>query len=119
MADPTRDQAVWDAYTVRNQTARQVAEQLGITTEKVYAILARVRSRIPEAEKTFVIDRRIGQINAAVSSLLPDILAGDKDAITSWVKLADREARYLGLDSAKRVQVSGGVRYEVVMEDDQ
>src|SRR3546814_16843559 len=51
-------------------------------------------------------------------ALLPGLLAGDQDDIASWNKITERETKYLGLDSASKVELNGGVRYDIDLGDE-
>lgn len=101
-----RNQAIWDGYTVQGKTLMQLAEEFGVSNQRISQVLAKIRESLPERDRQAVVDLRLEQIGAIVSGVLPLARTGDKDAVASYVKLADREAKYLGLDAATKVEAS-------------
>lgn len=107
-----RDQQIWDGY-VGGKTLMVLAKEHNISYQRVSQILQEIRASLPPRDRQTIIDLRVDQIAQGVNGVMPGLVVGDKDAIAAWVRLADREAKYLGLDSAEKVEVSGGVRYEI------
>ena len=101
-----RDQAIWDGYVLQGKTLMQLAEEFDLSHQRISQVLAKIRESLPERDRQAVVDLRIDQIGAIVKGVLPLAQAGDKDAVASYVKLADREAKYLGLDAATKGGVS-------------
>lgn len=101
-----RDQAIWDGYVLQGKTLMQLAEEFDLSHQRISQVLAKIRESLPERDRQAVVDLRIDQIGAIVKGVLPLAQAGDKDAVASYVKLADREAKYLGLDAATKVEAN-------------
>lgn len=114
-----RDQQIWHDYVLGGKTLMVLAEEHDVSHQRISQIIQEIREKLPQTDRQTVIDTRLGQIKAIGDALLPGLLAGDKDAIASWNKIVDREAKYLGLDSAAKVELSGGVRYEIAGLDDE
>lgn len=108
-----RDQAIWKGYTLGGKTLMALAEEHNVSNQRISQIIKAIRAKLPEADRQTIIDARLEQIKAIGDALMPDLLQGDKDAVSSWTKIVEREAKYLGLDTASRVELSGGVRYEI------
>jgi len=108
-----RDQKIWHDYTFGGKTLVTLAEEHDVSYQRISQILAEIREQLPPHDRQATIDLRLDQIRGIGDALMPGLLAGDKDAISSWVRLANREAKYLGLDAAEKVELSGGVRYEI------
>lgn len=108
-----RDQKIWHDYTLGGKTLMVLAEEHGVSNQRISQIIQEIRGKLPPRERQTVIDLRLEQITAMTDALLPGLLTGDKDAIASWVKAADREAKYLGLDAAEKSEVDVGIRYEI------
>jgi hypothetical protein len=112
-----RDQRIWHDYTFGGKTLAVLAEEHGVSNQRISQIMQEIREQLPPHDRQATIDMRLDQIRGFGDALMPGLLAGDKDAIASWVRLANREAKYLGLDAAEKVEISGGVRYEVDLGD--
>lgn len=112
-----RDQQIWEDFTLGGKTLMALAEEHDVSYQRIGQIIKEIREKLPEEDKGTVVGLRLEQIKAMTAGLLPGLLAGNKDAIASWKIIADREAKYLGLDSAEKVELSGGVRYEVIIDD--
>jgi hypothetical protein len=108
-----RDQKIWHDYTLGGKTLVALAEEHGVSYQRISQILTEIRESLPQADRQLIVDARLAQIKAIGDALMPGLLIGDKDDIASWRKIVDREAKYLGLDAAERVEISGGVRYEI------
>ena len=104
-----RDQKIWDGYVQQGKTLMQLAGEFDLSYQRISQILQKIRESLPERDRQAVVDLRLEQIGAIVSGVLPLARTGDRDAVASYVKLADREARYLGLDAPKQVEHSGKV----------
>lgn len=108
-----RDKQIWHDYTLGGKTLMVLAEEHDVSYQRISQILQEIRESLPPRDRQTVIDTRLDQIKAIGDALLPGLLAGDKDDIASWNKIVEREAKYLGLDSASKVELSGGVHYEI------
>lgn len=107
-----RDQKIWDGY-VGGKTILVLAQEFDVSNQRISQILREIRASLPPHDRQTIIDLRVDQIAQGVNGVMPGLIVGDKDAIAAWKMLAEREAKYLGLDSAEKVEVSGGVRYEI------
>lgn len=101
-----RDQAIWDGYVLQGKTLMELAGEFDLSHQRISQVLAKIRESLPERDRQAVVDLRIDQIGAIVKGVLPLARTGDRDAVASYVKLADREAKYLGLDAATKVEAS-------------
>lgn len=110
-----RNGQVWYMFAVQQRLQEDIALELGITQGRVSQIINEVRKHIPQTTREEIIQERIDQLRV-VATVVADRAAetGDKDDIMSLLRIQEREAKLLGLDSAQKVEHSGGVRYEVV-----
>lgn len=116
--NPQRDQEIWDKYTLQGKTLRQLGDEYGISYQRVSAIIKGKRDEMPPEDRAEIVALRRDQIAAGIAGLMPGVERGDKDSIAAWKILVEREAKYMGLDAAEKVEISGGVRYEVLGLDD-
>src|SRR3546814_2309925 len=93
-----RDQTIWDGY-VGGKTILVLAKEHDLSNQRISQILAEIRASLPPRDRQTVVDLRLDQIGNGVNGVMAGVIAGYKDAIAAWVRLADREAKYLGLDS--------------------
>lgn len=112
-----RDQQIWDLY-IGGKTQMMLAQQFDVSNQRISQILQEIRASLPPHDRQKTIDLRLDQIAQGVNGVMPGVISGDKDSIASWKILAEREAKLLGLDSAEKVELSGGVRYEVAGIDE-
>lgn len=97
---------IWERYTLRNQSQQQIANDLGISQQRVSQILTDIRAALPDETRHDCIARRRAQLDALIAAHLPEARAGDKDATASLLKLLDREAKYMGLDAPQEVRAT-------------
>jgi len=110
-----RNGRVWELYAVRSWTQEQVAEELEISQQEVSRIIRRVREEIPQQTREEIVQERVDQIRRVVQAVVDDALEyGDKDAVSSLVKLWEREAKLLGLDAPTKQEIKGRLaRYDI------
>jgi predicted transcriptional regulator len=110
-----RNGRVWQLYAVRGWTQEQVAEELGISQARVSQIVSAVRKEIPLQTREEIVQERVEQIRAVVRAVVDAALEyGDKDAVSSLVKLWEREAKLLGLDAPTKQEIKGRLaRYDI------
>lgn len=110
-----RNGRVWQLYAVRGWTQEQVAEELGISQAHVSRIISEVRKEIPLQTREEIVQERVEQIRAIVRVVVEGALEyGDKDAVSSLVKLWEREAKLLGLDAPTKQEIKGRLaRYDI------
>lgn len=108
---------IWKLYT-RGMTQHAIAERFEISQSNVSRIIAEVRASIPKETRDEVVQSHIEQlrrINVTVAEAAED---GDPAAIAALIKVQEREAKLLGLDSAIKQEVDATVRYEIAGVDD-
>src|SRR3546814_14538491 len=98
----TRAQKIGHDDTLGGKTLMALAEEHNVSNQRISQIIQEIREKLPPRDRQTVIDLRLEQITAMTDALLPGLLAGDKDAIAPWNKIPEREAKYLGLDSATK-----------------
>lgn len=110
-----RNGRAWQLYAVRGWTQEQVAEELGISQARVSQIISEVRKEIPLQTREEIVQERVEQIRAVVRRVVDEALDyGDKDAVSSLVKLWEREAKLLGLDAPTKQEIKGRLaRYDI------
>lgn len=110
-----RNGQVWYMFAVQQRLQEDIALELGITQARVSQIVNEVRKHIPQTTREEIVQERIDQLRV-VATVVADRAAetGDKDDIMSLLRIQEREAKLLGLDSAQKVEHSGGVKYEIV-----
>jgi hypothetical protein len=119
MTDNTaRDQEIWEKYTLGGKGIRALGDEYGVSFQRISAILKAKREEAPEQDRSEIVALRREQIAAGIEALMPGVSRGSSDAIKAWKILTERESKYLGLDAAEKVEISGGVRYEIAGLDD-
>lgn len=123
----------------RGWSYRDIAAELGIDYSQAHARVQRAMARIvqepAEAARQFELDRldrmyrKVEEVLAAQHIVvqhgkvvyLHDEPLTDHDpvmrAVASLLKIQERRSKLLGLDSAQKLQLEGGVRYELVGVD--
>lgn len=109
-----RDGEVWHRYAVLSQTQEKIASELGISQSQVSNIIKKVREKLPQQTREEIAAERAEQLRAVAEAFLPKALAGSKDAAQTLIKLQEREAKLLGLDSAVKQEITADIKYEVV-----
>lgn len=83
---------------------RQVARELGVSLHVVQDRIAAYRSEVAtQAEELREIQH--ARIQAGIQANWKAYLAGDKDAAATIIRLMEREARLMGLDSATAFKI--------------
>ena len=110
-----RNGQVWYMFAVQQRLQEDIALELGISQPRVSQIINEVRKNIPQTTREEIVQERIDQLRV-VATVVADRAAetGDKDDIMSLLRIQEREAKLLGLDSVTKVEHSGGVRYEII-----
>ena len=134
---------VWHRYTVRMQSMERIADDLGISHQRVSQIVAEVREKLDPVDKAkmleasleliaYVKDMAIEMVEQAPAPVFVgkdgDIAHDENGNVVRDYALRDRAlktalaaddvmARRLGLDSPTKIEQSGGVRYEIVGVD--
>lgn len=138
-----RNGEVWHRVAVRGQSHERVADDLGISQQRVSQIVAEVRATIDPVDRQkmieesielirFVKDQAIEMVEMAAA---PVFVGKDgsigydehgevvrdysmrNNALKTALAADDVMAKRLGLDAATKVETAGTVRYEIVGVD--
>lgn len=108
---------VWQLY-IDGHTQHAIAERFGISQSNVSRILAEVRAGIPQQTREEIVRERVEQLAKFRMVLAEAANDGDPQAIQMALKVQEREAKLLGLDSAVKQEVDATVRYEIAGIDE-
>lgn len=108
---------VWQMY-IRMQTQQAIADELGISQSRVSKIIAEVRASIPQQTREEIVQERVEQLRTIGTRVFEAAEDGDPQAINAFLKIQEREAKLLGLDSAIKQEVDATVRYEIAGVDE-
>lgn len=109
-----RDAEIWRLYVEENWTQTEIGEHVGLSQSKISEILGRIRREILPETRDEIIRKRADQINLIVKAVLPEAKAGDKDAVSSLMKVWEREAKLLGLDAPTKQEIKGRLaKYDI------
>jgi transcriptional regulator with XRE-family HTH domain len=138
-----RNGEVWHRYAVRMQSQERIADDLGITPQRVSQIIAEVRASVPAVDKQQMIassleliahvkDQALELVEMAGAPIFvgkDGSIAYDEkgnvvrdysmriNALKTALAADDVMAKRLGLDAATKTEVSGSVRYEIAGVD--
>lgn len=114
LREENKEGEIWRLYVEENWSQTEIAEEMGLTQQRISQILARLRKEILPETRDEIIRRRADQINVIVKAVISDARTGDKDAVSSLVKLWEREAKLLGLDAPTKQEIKGRLaRYDI------
>jgi hypothetical protein len=92
---------------------REIAQQLGISVRQAHVDFCRERDALAALDREPIMQQRASQyqrLEKMHHAIMPKILAGDPRAVDVGIRLAERQARLMGLDSptllAARVAVT-------------
>lgn len=140
--DLTRDREIWDARS-EGVSVAVLAERYGVSERRIYQIEARVRARLPAADRDLLrseLTARLNAIRAGLAELARQPAApvtassgqgveyvrdpetgeyvrdhsGRLAANKLELAVIDREAKMLGLDAPAQTVTEASVRYELV-----
>jgi len=97
---------------IKGLSFEDIGAKLGIarSTAHGYVIEALEQRAAENAEKAAELrELESERMDAAIKSIYPKVEKGDLAAIDRLVRLADRRARFYGLDAPKRHHVTGGM----------
>lgn len=108
MQRPNTTLKQWECLELRRQglTYRAIGERLGISHPAAYQhVKAALREIAEQSAETAeeIVNLELERIDRAMVGLDPKIADGDEKAVQAMVKLMDRRARYLGLDSPTKI----------------
>lgn len=104
---------VWQLY-IAGHTQQAIAERFEIGQSTVSKILAEVRASIPPQSREEIVQERLDLLRGITAGITEAAQDGDRDAIAAILKIQEREAKLLGLDSAVKQEVDATVQYRVV-----
>lgn len=78
--------------------AREIADQLGITRDEVYAGQARMCAGVTDEFKQQLRELELERCEAIHRKFFVDALQGDAEAAVICLRFMDRKAKYVGLD---------------------
>lgn len=102
-----RDNAMWEDYIVRNMRQVDIATKHGVSQQTVSDRMKIVRECLGEERREDILSRRLAQLNVVLESLAALAQTGEKDAVASFLKVVERESKYLGLDAPAKTEISG------------
>jgi hypothetical protein len=113
-----RDKDIWDKYIGLGLTYMDLAEEHNLSYQRISQIINEVRNSIPKPTNEEVVATRLAQLNLVTKAVIPKAAAGDASAINSLLRIQERESKYKGLDSASKIEHSGGLSYEIAGLED-
>lgn len=117
MADPERlggrNGDVWRAYLL-GRTQESIAEEYGISQQRVSQIISEVRESIPEVNRVAAALLDLERMDLLLSATMPPALAGDVKATAAVLRILERRARALGTDTQQPLEVVLDARLDVV-----
>lgn len=109
MAEPERldgrNGAIWRAYLL-GRTQEAIAEEHGISQQRVSQVLAEVRASIPDDARRDAALVDLERLDALLSGVMPAALGGDVQAVRAALAVLERRARMLRLDLDEPLRVS-------------
>ena len=144
LANEGRNGEIYRAVMIYRRTQQDVAEEFGITQQRVSAIVQQVRDAMPEDERdemrraTLELYDEITRRVLEVADLVPAPLVAGKDglpvqdpvtgefvrdysarlkALELALKPAAERRKLMGLDAAEKLETTGTVRFELVGVD--
>ena len=138
-----RNGEVWYRHAVRAQSQERIAEDLGISQQRVSQILAAVKDNFPEIDRQGLVRHSLEFLKAAqdkameIVELTPAPVFVGKDgtiardehgnvvrdysgrlkALEVAIKANETIAKRFGLDAPQKIEASGAIRYEIVGVD--
>ena len=108
-----------DALSLRKQglTYSAIAEKLGVSKASAVAYVQKALKELAEEckeEAEQVRDLELARLDDLYVVAAKRVAAGSEPAIDRCLRIMDRRARYLGLDAAEKVDVSGDI---VIIDD--
>jgi DNA-binding CsgD family transcriptional regulator len=110
---PTDRQRQALALRVQGRSLREIADLLGIRVQTVHQLVERGLERMIGEELRPAEEARCLQlvrIDAMMEALWPRAMAGSCETVDKVLKIMDRQARLLGLDAPRKVDVEERIR---------
>lgn len=109
MAEPERldgrNGAIWRAY-VLGRTQEAIAEEHGVSQQRISQVLAEVRAGIPGDARTDAALVDLERLDVLLSGVMPAAVAGDVQATRAALAVLERRARMLRLDLDEPLRIS-------------
>lgn len=103
-----RNGEIWRGYLF-GITQEALAEEHGISQARVSQILSEVRNSLPETDLMELRRADLERLDVMLPNNILMAVAGDKDAVSSVLKIMERRAKLLGLDAPTKQEVTGRV----------
>lgn len=108
-----RNGEIWRSYLF-GKTQEAIAEEYGISQQRVSEIVREVRESLPETDAQELRRADLERLDAMLPNNILMAVAGDKDAVSSVLKIMERRAKLLGLDAPTRQEIKGGLQYQIL-----
>ena len=108
-----RNGEIWRAHLF-GKTQEAIAEEFDVSQQRVSQIVREVRESLPETDLMEMRRADLERLDAMLPNNIMLAVAGDKDAVSSVLKIMERRAKLLGLDAPTKQEVKGGVLYQIV-----
>ncbi|MER7731943.1 hypothetical protein ABTX80_13775 [Streptomyces erythrochromogenes] len=93
------------ALLLSGKSQRQVAQEMGVSLALVQRRVAKYKAETVQSRAEELREVQHARIQAGIAANWKGYLQGDKDATQSVIRLMEREARLMGLDSAQAFTV--------------
>ena len=103
-----RNGEIWRSYLF-GKTQEAIAEEFGLSQQRVSELIRDVRESLPETDLTELRRADLERLDAMLPNNILMAVAGDKDAVSSVLKIMERRAKLLGLDAPTKQEVTGRV----------
>ncbi|MBE4789950.1 sigma factor-like helix-turn-helix DNA-binding protein [Streptomyces caniscabiei] len=117
MAEPERlegrNGAIWRAY-LEGRTQEAIAEEFGVSQQRVSQIISEVRESIPEVNRVAAALLDLERLDLLMTGMMPPALAGDPKATAAVLRILERRAKALGTDASQPLEVVLDARMDVV-----
>jgi len=100
-----RNGEVWRAY-VAGATQERIAEDHGVSRQRIGQILAEVRESIPDTDRVDAALLAVERANALLAGVWPAAVGGDPKAVLAALRVMERTAKALGLDAVEPLRVT-------------
>lgn len=85
----------------------EAADELGISDDRARLAYDRAISRIAtDGDRKHALARELHTLNLAQRGLMNGVHSGDPKAVNALIKVMDRRSKYLGLDSALKLEIN-------------
>lgn len=103
-----RNGEIWRGYLF-GRTQEALAEEYGISQTRISQIITEVRNTLPETDANELRRADLERLDAMLPLNIQMAVNGDKDAVSSVLKIMERRAKLLGLDAPTKQEVTGRV----------